>query len=522
MNEKLWKTIISFKNYKILGYRFLIYPNEQETIKKAGLPLILIYKDNSFKIEAGVVRSAPLFYKIEKDTVYVSDDVNKLIRNEVEYDLLSFMEFLSLGYVLSNRTLLTNIYTLQAGEILEYRNGTLKIYDKFLYDTSSILHDVDKKTLLEALWEIINSIFINLRRGVNGKRIVVPLSSGIDSRFIAAMLKLNGFEDVLCINYGIKGNYETSVSKKVADKLGYEWLFIEYSPQRLVQLFKSENFVDYIKMVHNFHTTPNIQEFLSTLFIKEEYGDEDFLFIPGHTGDFISGGHITKQVLAASNIKSVADAILKRHYELRYWPPPKKLEEDLIKYLKCVLQKVGPLASYQLYEIFDWRERQSKYIINTSKAYEFFGFQWHTPLWDKRFVDFWSSIPLRFKYNKKLYKDFLAEYIFGPLGIDFEKNKERAYVIPNVIRHFIGNFLGKIGLIKKPNPCGFDRTLSYLAQQSKNCYARSVSHLHHIKKHLGIRGHKFAVSYVTDFAATVALNTLDSNIFAKSRILQDR
>jgi len=161
----------------------------------------------------------------------------------------------------------------------------------------------------------------------------------------------------------------------VAETLGYEWHFIEYSNDRFLKVFKSKEFLDYIKMVHGYHTTPNIQEFLSTSLLKEEYGDKDFTFIPGHTGDFISGGHITKRALSASNVKDIAEAILRRHYELRHWPYPKKLAKDLILYLNNLLGKVkSGLAPYQLYEIFDWRERQSKYIANTSKAYEYFHF----------------------------------------------------------------------------------------------------------------------------------------------------
>jgi hypothetical protein len=61
-------------------------------------------------------------------------------------------------------------------------------------------------------------------------------------------------------------------------------------------------------------------------------------------------------------------------------------------YLISLSHEIGKsVESYQLYEIFDWRERQSKFIVSAIRPYRFFGYQWLMPLWDKRFIDFLGS-----------------------------------------------------------------------------------------------------------------------------------
>jgi asparagine synthase (glutamine-hydrolysing) len=68
---------------------------------------------------------------------------------------------------------------------------------------------------------------------------VVPLSGGLDSRIIVAMLKRLGVEDVICFTYGKKGNREAEISRQVAEALGYRWYFVEYTKEKLYDGYHS-------------------------------------------------------------------------------------------------------------------------------------------------------------------------------------------------------------------------------------------------------------------------------------------
>ena len=38
---------------------------------------------------------------------------------------------------------------------------------------------------------------------------------------------------------------------------------------------------------------------------------------------------------------------------------------------------------FGLYEFSEFKNRQTKYVITVQRVYEFFGYEWRLPLWDK-------------------------------------------------------------------------------------------------------------------------------------------
>ena len=151
---------------------------------------------------------------------------------------------------------------------------------------------------------------------------------------------------------------------------------------------------------------------------------EDAVFVPGHTGDFISGGHLQYVFGEKKTVVTKQDlvhSILKKHYSL--WT--KKLNKPEIKnYLLNKLSKFFeslPIESEQdiadAYECWEWQERQVKFIINSVRAYDFWGYEWRVPLWDLEIMDFWSAVPRELKLGKELYLSYLKEkdefHLFG-------------------------------------------------------------------------------------------------------------
>lgn len=55
-------------------------------------------------------------------------------------------------------------------------------------------------------------------------------------------------------------------------------------------------------------------------------------------------------------------------------------------------------------ELFDLNGRQTKFIVNSVRVYEFFGFQWRIPLWDTELIDFFLQVPISCRINQLLYK----------------------------------------------------------------------------------------------------------------------
>ena len=48
-------------------------------------------------------------------------------------------------------------------------------------------------------------------------------------------------------------------------------------------------------------------------------------------------------------------------------------------------------------------------MITGQRIYECLGHDWRLPLWDNDYLDFWETVPLRFKAGQRLYNEMLHE-----------------------------------------------------------------------------------------------------------------
>jgi hypothetical protein len=62
-------------------------------------------------------------------------------------------------------------------------------------------------------------------------------------------------------------------------------------------------------------------------------------------------------------------------------------------------------------EMWNAEQRQSKYIINSVRTYEFAGARWRT-LWDYEFIDFFLRVPVELRFGQKLFLDCIRDRIF--------------------------------------------------------------------------------------------------------------
>lgn len=371
------------------------------------------------------VRSIPLFYAVSGEEALFSDDANYLRdRLNPPFNEENGAEFLVTGYVTGPDTLFDGISQVQAGEYLVYdkTSGSLvtQFYHRFWH--GNFFSDSEEE-LLDRLDEIFVRVFKRLIASTKGRQIVVPLSGGLDSRIIVAMLKRLGVEDVICFTYGRKGNREAEISRQVAEALGYQWYFVEYTEEKWYDCAHTDGMKAYYSFAGNLVSLPHIQDFLAVKELKEEGKiPNNAVFVPGHTGDMISGGHIPldyNQPQTYTFEKFLEDS-LKKHYNLWKWD-----KTELGHLFKDKMQKsVGDVSVHDnescanAIELFDFNERQAKFIVNSVRLYEFFGFKWQIPLWDAELIDFFLQIPLALRLKQHLYREYVIKKLFvDSLGV---------------------------------------------------------------------------------------------------------
>ncbi len=378
------------------------------------------------------VRSIPLFFSYDTSDIFVSNNPDWIqdMLNDHSINETAKREFLLTGYVTDDRTLSTKIRQVRSGEIVRLfldEEGAPKM--ERLYYQSYVPNDSmggDMDLMLKELDAILIKAFQRLVVLAGGRTIVVPLSGGFDSRLIVLMLKRLDYPNVLAFTYGRKGSEEVGVSRKVAEGLGFKWEYVEYSNDKWLKWFHSEEYHDYSRMASNLSTTPAVQDFPAVRELKEMgLIPDNSIIVPGHTVALYD----MPAVEGDPNLMDhVLEDILERHYIIN----GTKVKDPMIReeMIGLITDSLGDLKQYtnrySAIHSWDFRNRQSKYIVNAVRAYEYLGYSWWLPLEDKELMDFQVKLPSELRNKKVLYK-LLVKRLENELlkGGDFPKYEKR-------------------------------------------------------------------------------------------------
>ena len=365
---------------------------------------------------------------------------------------LSYFEFIHTGYTTGRSTLIENVFQIQAGEsvFLGKDKCIQKTYYKYL--NGPIYNN--KSTLKKNLQVSLDKVFLKLIKSVNGRTLIVPLSGGLDSRLIVATLHRHGVKNVICYTYGLPSSKEVKISKNIADVLGYDWYFINYGNKKWKKWYGSKAMKDYLLFSGNLCSLPHIQDWPAVFELKSMgVLPVDSVFIPGHAADFVAGSHIPLRIKMSKklNVANVSQLIVEEHFILSKKIKSIKnidLKDQIYKNIEEQLSflnidNIDDIAS--LFEYWDWLERQSKFIANSCRVYEFWGYDWRMPFWDKDFMDFWKTVPLNLRIKKSFYKEFLLSNDYKSIFNNYNyKNYEKKNLRFYVKKSLIGQILTKI------------------------------------------------------------------------------
>jgi asparagine synthase (glutamine-hydrolysing) len=436
-NRYLTKNSLNTFLSKVSNYK--IYNGSYCYIKKS---------DHKIALSVDCVRSMPIFYSILSNKILISDSANWLESkiNKTPYDLISKIELWLSGFVMGNKTIHPQIKQIPAGNILYIdlkRDNKYNLVREFEY-SSNVVKDISFDSLLKQHEFCFSNCINRLIARAKGRTIVIPLSSGLDSRLLALQLKLNNYKNVICFSYGKLNNSASIKSKITAKKLGFKWLFVEYNSSLWRKTYNSELFNDYFFSADNLSSLPHIQDWISLNFLKtNKLIPNDSILVPGHTGDFLSTGHIPPKFNHVTNIDILVDEIIIKHFRINNFNSLSTFERNLIKErIKNSFSsnnKFDNDYAKELFQYFDWSERQSKFIINSVRVYDFFNFDWALPFWYLEIVNFWRKIPFSLKKDKFLYKSYIKNIdtynVFDDLVI--YKSKKPKYSLIDIPFKFL-------------------------------------------------------------------------------------
>jgi len=398
----------------------------------------LVFETDGFVLVAvDKICSIPLFYTEIGNTWAVDSHAPSLIKR-AQITELNFDAILALkmsGYTINKDTIYKGLKTLTAGERIIFKDNKIPdVCRYYQYQPWNVINNT-KELCKKELAKVTLNILRKIIKDLCGRQVIIPLSAGNDSRLIASGLRYLGYKNVKCYSYGIKGNFESEIAKKISNKLGYEFKFIPLTVKNEKKFYKSKEFREYLNFADTCIATQYIQS-LSTIKYLKEMGwiNRDAVFINGNSGDFISGGHTTelmksidKSMFKNTRQDKIFDTIISKHYSLwGYLKTKKNLDNIKQQLLNEMPEKITtPDKDHGIYEYSEFINRQSKYVISGQRAYEFYGYEWRLPLWDIEYLKFWEGVPAKYKNNQNLYVEMLKNENWGGVwGDDIPVNNK--------------------------------------------------------------------------------------------------
>lgn len=456
-NYKNWKISYAPKNYNFKDIEKLLdlieFQSSDEIISDflnsfKGNFSIIAKKNNTQFACVDSIRAFPIFYS-KKQSKFTYNP--RAILNNLEYDQKGITELSMSSYVLGDRTLFKDIKQLRPGEIVYFPKFKKKQYFKF-YPKKIYKKNIDQ--LSEELNLITNKIIKRVIEKYKNKRILVPLSGGLDSRLVLSKLVEFGCQNLEAITYGIDNNGELKIAREVAKKLNVKWNFVPTSDLESKKIFNSEVRKNYWKSSSGNCVLPNMQEFHLFYNLKKNKTLNNYdVVINGQAGDFITGGHINTKLNNKINKNEFLELIINKHFNLWSHLNNKKninlIKDEILENLNFYLNTENK-SSFDAYDaqLWEWSERQSKFVSNQQRVYEFFDLDWYLPLWDREYIDFWINCPSELLVNQKLYKYYLEKWNYKNLFTDKKLkrainpwigNKKIFIIFANIIKLFLND-----------------------------------------------------------------------------------
>ena len=319
------------------------------------------------------------------------------------------------GYVLG-KTIIQGINSLRAGELLFIdKNKDFKIEEYFqFYSPNTIIKNSSE--LIEELKGVEDKIFQDLIERNKDKTILLALSGGLDSRYVLTSLLKRNVSNIITFSYGYKNNFDSFIAQKIAKKLNVEWKFYQTTKESYKKIYNSSLRKEYWNFAGQGTMAPNLYFFESIKKIKDEFDINKITIVNGQAGDFITGNHLpTFEESEYLRGADIAQLLFNKHFQLNM-----KINKDKIQIQKYKMQILEQLKlkkeKYYHYkeaakylELWEWKERQTKRVINMQKVYEFFNINWELPLWHQEYINFWVHQSYENRYGRNLFIKYLVE-----------------------------------------------------------------------------------------------------------------
>jgi len=417
---------------------------------------VIVHTDEEVWMGVDHIRTHPLFYTVFDDEIYVGDNF-PVIDGAIEFkkpDQVSAMEFVAAGYPSGSYTLHPDIKKVCAGEILRIKtsnqNPIVETEEYFRYRHNPSPIDSEEK-LLELMDEALTNAFERAIKIINGRKVLLPLTGGYDSRLVGLMLRDQGYDNVHTFCHNLEDDIDLKISQQVASDLGYSWQGMNHTEEELDKVRQSEEWLSLWNDIGGYGSIYPSSRHLLTYDKATQAFDQDteFVLLRGDTAA-APGGFMPDffDSTTASQKQTAINTIFDYHYNFCVWNR-RKHSSTLQKRITESVPRNNINTKEEMVDLIEywyWHERTPNRLLPHPLMLHRNQILGWFPLWDKEFVQIMSLIPFKYRFDKELYRNYIHKKYMQVTGD--RRNTDREKKTTSTTRsiqhtfgkHFVGTF----------------------------------------------------------------------------------
>ena len=397
--------------------------------------------NNSLQILTDRFASRPLFYSIDKNILYFSNNPYFLARwiKNLDFDLVGIFQLFKFGHTIGDLTTYSSVKRLNPGSLISITDGKVEFknywnfkYNNTRYQSGNLIDDIFDS--------FVKGNEERLKISNNHAKKVATLSGGLDSRFIAYVNKKNNL-DFLTVSLPENGiDDEVEIAKQVTRTLNLKHSIINFDK------IKSNPYL-YSLMVFNGFQSPS-HAVLGNLAVYLYNEGCDQIVIGGWPGDVMMGSYVPLNYFYLSskfnnyfanlfkNRRGLPDLLIESLFQ-------KKTGVELSKISrKLFLESIDNIKSFtpaQSASLWAMKYRQPSFSFS-SPANSISSILEVTPFLSYKYNDFLQNLSANDLYNKNFYKKIFQLKMGEMANIKYSNTKkliEKHYSYPINLLSFL-------------------------------------------------------------------------------------
>lgn len=417
-----------------------------------GMFAICIYdrEDDSVYLIRDRIGKKPLYYELDGEDLYFASELKPLMKRpgfskKIRKDIVT--RYLYQQYINAPESIFENVYKLEPGSILHYKNGYVKTFK--YWDIKDVYHKMQEKPVTDyvqakkELKELLQKAVAS--RMIADVKLGTFLSGGYDSSLITALAQEHSQDPVKTFSIGFQEEKynEAKYAKEVAKHLGCDHTEVYISEKEMF---------DMVKSIPEYYDEPMADSSQIPSMLVAKLAKEDVtVVLSGDGGDeFFCGYNVYEKVRQAQILDPLGGMI----HAVCHLPGVKQigLEEKLPfkirviagnrnqetktqfgtgNYMICAHNMVlgeGIPCHYEIesaYQVKDWQVRRMLLDMDTylpgdilckvDRATMKYSLEARCPIMDKEVMEYSFRMAHHLKYEKgnkkRILKDIAYDYI---------------------------------------------------------------------------------------------------------------